>query len=80
MIMYALDVVFVSILTAVCLKDNYSHKKILITIAIHFVISILAVMGLGFIGISAIFAGCAAANLVALISFFYTANIRASHH
>lgn len=80
MIMYALDVVFVSILTAVCLKDDYSHKKILITLSIHFVISILAIIGLHFISLSAIFAGCAAADLVALISFFYTANIRAGNH
>ncbi len=80
MIMYALDVVLVSILTAVCLKDDYSHKKILITIIIHFVISILAIIGLHFISFSAIFAGCAVADLIALISFFYTANIRTGNH
>lgn len=80
MIMYALDVVLVSILTAVCLKDDYSHKKILITLIIHFVISILAIIGLDFISFSAMFAGCAAADLIALISFFYTSNIRAGNH
>ena len=76
MIMYTFDVMLVSILTSVCLKNDYSHKKIGITIVIHFVISILAIAGLHFINLSAIFAGCAAADLIALISFFYKANIR----
>jgi len=80
MVMYALDIIFACILTVACLKDAYRHKRILITVFIHLVISILAIVGLHFVSVSAIFAGCAAVDLIALISLFYGSNVSAGNH
>lgn len=77
-VLFVFDVFFLTVLSVLCLIN--AQKKILIIALGHAVISIALIFILGFAGIAAVYAGCAAADVLASVGLLYVVYTGSGNH
>lgn len=81
MMVYLFDMIFLMAALIGILEQKHSSKKILAACGINMAVSIIVIVIAGSaIGLTGIYIGCIAADIIGLFCFLYSRNIGRSHH